>query len=130
MEILGRVPVSDRRREEYQGFRRREGRDLEDWATWCALAERYGPDWRSWPGPARDPRRAAGVMAPRGPGLEPGGPGPEPRGPGPGPGVPPRVQRLPHQPGGAPPGGGAARRQGPPVARRPAGRSPPPGQGG
>ncbi len=82
LEIIRRVPLSDRRREEYQRFRRREGRDLEDWATWCALAERYGPDWRSWPGPARDPRRAAGVMAPRGPGLEPGGPGLEPGGPG------------------------------------------------
>ena len=78
LEIIRRVPLSDRRREEYQRFRRREGRDLEDWATWCALAERYGPDWRSWPGPARDPRRAAGVMAPRGPGPEPGGPGLEP----------------------------------------------------
>src|SRR5260221_722598 len=56
-------------------------RDLEDWAAWCALAEGYGPDWRSWPGPARDPRRARGVLASGGPGLEPGGPGLEPGGP-------------------------------------------------
>src|SRR5260221_10114629 len=96
MEILGRVPVSDRRREEYQGFRRREGRDLEDWATWCALAERYGPDWRSWPGPARDPRRAAGVIAP-------GGSGPEPGGPSPRSGVPPRRQWLAREQLAAPP---------------------------
>jgi 4-alpha-glucanotransferase len=56
LEIIRQVPMSDRRREEYQRFRRREGRDLEDWAAWCARAEIYGPDWRSWPGPARDPR--------------------------------------------------------------------------
>src|SRR5258707_11136399 len=74
LEIIRRVPMSDRRHEEYQRFRRREGRDLEDWATWCALAERYGPDWRSWPGPARDPRRPAGVIAPRGSGPAPRGP--------------------------------------------------------
>ncbi|MCL9762914.1 4-alpha-glucanotransferase [Frankia sp. AiPa1] len=23
--------------------------DLENFATWCALAERHGPDWRAWP---------------------------------------------------------------------------------
>jgi 4-alpha-glucanotransferase len=59
LEALHRVPLSDRRREEYQRYRQREGRDLEDWAAWCVLAERYGPDWRSWPASARDPRAAA-----------------------------------------------------------------------
>jgi 4-alpha-glucanotransferase len=78
LEIIRRVPMSGRRHEEYQRFRRRDRRDLEDWAAWCALAERYGPDWRSWPGPARDPRRAPGVLASGGPGLEPGGPGADP----------------------------------------------------
>jgi 4-alpha-glucanotransferase len=70
LEIIYRVPLSDRRREEYQRFRRREGRALEDWATWCALAEWYGPDWRSWPGPARDPRRAAAIATPGGPAAD------------------------------------------------------------
>jgi 4-alpha-glucanotransferase len=74
LEIIRQVPMSDRRREEYQRFRRREGRDLEDWAAWCARAEMYGPDWRSWPGPARDPRRVAGGPEPGG--REPGGPEP------------------------------------------------------
>ncbi len=59
LEMLHRVPLSDRRREEYQRYRQREGRDLEDWAAWCVLAERYGPDWRLWPASARDPRAAA-----------------------------------------------------------------------
>jgi 4-alpha-glucanotransferase len=70
LEIIQRVPLSDRRREEYQGYRQREGRDLEDWATWCVLADRYGPDWRTWPGPARQPRSAAGDTATRWPQAE------------------------------------------------------------
>jgi 4-alpha-glucanotransferase len=68
LKIIRRVPISGRRQGEYQRFRRREGRALEDWAAWCTLAERYGPDWRSWPGPARDPARAADIMARGGPG--------------------------------------------------------------
>jgi 4-alpha-glucanotransferase len=28
---------------------------LRDWATWCALAEVHGPDWRTWPQPFRRP---------------------------------------------------------------------------
>ena len=64
LEIIHMVPLSDARREEYQRFRKREGRDLEDWAAWCALAERHGPDWRDWPAPDRDPRRAATDPAP------------------------------------------------------------------
>ena len=28
---------------------------LRDWATWCALAEVHGPDWRAWPEPLRRP---------------------------------------------------------------------------
>ncbi|HTW03197.1 MAG TPA: 4-alpha-glucanotransferase [Streptosporangiaceae bacterium] len=59
LEIIHQVPLSDRRREAYERFRREQGRDLADWAQWCALAERHGPDWRSWPKPLRQPRRAA-----------------------------------------------------------------------
>jgi 4-alpha-glucanotransferase len=33
--------------------------DLVSFATFCALAERYGPDWRSWPVPLRQPGSAA-----------------------------------------------------------------------
>ncbi|MEU0514409.1 4-alpha-glucanotransferase [Amycolatopsis sp. NPDC006125] len=28
---------------------------VHDFATFCALAERHGPDWREWPEPLRDP---------------------------------------------------------------------------
>jgi 4-alpha-glucanotransferase len=39
------------------------GRDLTDFATWCALAERHGPDWRRWPEGLRDPRGEAVAAA-------------------------------------------------------------------
>jgi 4-alpha-glucanotransferase len=67
LEIIHRVPLSDRRREEYQRYRQREGRDLEDWAAWCVLADRYGPDWRTWPEPDRRPCSAGGDTATPGP---------------------------------------------------------------
>jgi 4-alpha-glucanotransferase len=66
LEIIHRVPLTDARRAEYQRYRHREGRDLEDWATWCVLADRHGPDWRSWPAADRDPAAARAAM--------PGGP--------------------------------------------------------
>jgi 4-alpha-glucanotransferase len=62
LRIIRGVPLSGPRQEEYQRFRRREGRDLKDWSAWCALAERHGPDWRSWPRQAREPRSAAGAI--------------------------------------------------------------------
>jgi len=67
LEIIHRVPMSNRRREEYQRYRQREGRDLEDWAAWCVLADRHGPDWRTWPEPDRRPCSAVGDIATRGP---------------------------------------------------------------
>jgi 4-alpha-glucanotransferase len=38
---------------------------LRDFATFCALAEQHGPDWRSWPEQLRDPNSAE-VKAARG----------------------------------------------------------------
>lgn len=32
---------------------------LRDFATWCALAEQHGPDWRVWPAGMRDPGTAS-----------------------------------------------------------------------
>ena len=46
----GRWPP--RRRAAFGGSPSREGQALDDWATWCALAEIHGPDWRSWPAAA------------------------------------------------------------------------------
>jgi 4-alpha-glucanotransferase len=36
---------------------------LLDWATWCALAEVHGPDWRSWPDALRRPDAPAVARA-------------------------------------------------------------------
>jgi 4-alpha-glucanotransferase len=38
-------------------------RALRDFATWNALAERHGADWRTWPEPLRDPASAAVAQA-------------------------------------------------------------------
>ncbi|RFU39340.1 4-alpha-glucanotransferase, partial [Actinomadura logoneensis] len=38
----------------YEEFRRREGAPLTAFATWCALYEDQGPDWRAWPAGLRD----------------------------------------------------------------------------
>jgi 4-alpha-glucanotransferase len=59
LQILHQVPLTGTRQEEYRRYRQREGRDLRDWAAWCVLAERHGPDWRSWPAADRDPHAAA-----------------------------------------------------------------------
>ena len=40
----------------YTAFREREGSALDDFATWCALADRYGADWHEWPAELRHPR--------------------------------------------------------------------------
>ncbi|SFO53102.1 4-alpha-glucanotransferase [Geodermatophilus obscurus] len=36
-----------------------QGQKLQDWATWCALADVHGPDWHTWPDELRDPRGEA-----------------------------------------------------------------------
>jgi 4-alpha-glucanotransferase len=59
LEILWAAPEDPGRRAGYERFRARQGRALDDWALWCALAEEHGPDWREWPGRLRDPRSAA-----------------------------------------------------------------------
>ncbi|MEU6573928.1 4-alpha-glucanotransferase [Streptomyces sp. NPDC046805] len=50
------VPLGPGRQAAYADFLAEEGRGLEDHATWCALAEVHGSDWRRWPAGLRDPR--------------------------------------------------------------------------
>ncbi|MFE9534260.1 4-alpha-glucanotransferase [Streptomyces sp. NPDC006691] len=59
LDLLYRVPLGPGRRAAYCDFLAEQGGALEDHATWCALAERYGPHWRRWPEGLRDPRSAA-----------------------------------------------------------------------
>ncbi|MCV7151993.1 4-alpha-glucanotransferase [Mycolicibacterium pyrenivorans] len=43
----------------YAAFRARQGRSLDDFATWCALAESHGGDWHRWPEELRHPQSGA-----------------------------------------------------------------------
>jgi 4-alpha-glucanotransferase len=49
LEKIRHVPLRPSRQAALDAFRFRKGRALEDWATWCAIAERHGPDYRTWP---------------------------------------------------------------------------------
>jgi 4-alpha-glucanotransferase len=40
---------------DFDAYRAREGTALVEFATYCALAERHGKDWRHWPAPVRRP---------------------------------------------------------------------------
>ena len=55
LEDVYRVPRSAGRQFAYQAFRDRCGRALDDFALWCALAEKFGSDWREWPEGLRHP---------------------------------------------------------------------------
>lgn len=55
LELIRDVPLGPGRCAAYSDFLAEHGEDLEDHATWCALAERHGPNWRTWPEPLRDP---------------------------------------------------------------------------
>ncbi|WP_269853984.1 4-alpha-glucanotransferase [Streptomyces sp. RPT161] len=56
LELVRTVPLTPGRRAAYCDFLAERGQALDDHATWCALAEVHGPDWRSWPTGLRDPR--------------------------------------------------------------------------
>lgn len=55
LDLVHRVPRSVGREAAYQTFLEREGPGLLAFATWCALAEVHGPQWRSWPTALQDP---------------------------------------------------------------------------
>ncbi|WAZ21760.1 4-alpha-glucanotransferase [Streptomyces cinnabarinus] len=63
LELVREVPLGPGRRAAYADFLAAEGQALEDHATWCALAETHGTDWRRWPEPLRDPRSAETARA-------------------------------------------------------------------
>ena len=58
LEILRAVPLTPARQASLDAFRVRHGRALDDWGTWCAFAEVYGPDYRCWGVSLREPRSA------------------------------------------------------------------------
>src|SRR5215469_13611661 len=65
LEIIHGQPLAPGRRAAFERFRVHQGQALDDWATWCALAEIHGSDFREWPAPLRSIRSAA-VAAERG----------------------------------------------------------------
>ncbi|MGE5289496.1 MAG: 4-alpha-glucanotransferase [Micromonosporaceae bacterium] len=61
LELVHQVPRSEARQASFERFLRRKGESLQDWATWCAIAEDHGPDWRDWPRALNGPRADAAV---------------------------------------------------------------------
>ncbi|CAJ1582567.1 4-alpha-glucanotransferase [[Mycobacterium] wendilense] len=59
LRLVHRVPRSAGRELAYAAFRDRRGVALDDFATWCALAERHGDDWHRWPSQLQHPRSEA-----------------------------------------------------------------------
>jgi 4-alpha-glucanotransferase len=55
LRLVYAVPRGTGREAAYRAYRQREGTGLDDYATWCALAEVHGADWRSWPDGLRQP---------------------------------------------------------------------------
>ncbi len=55
LELLFAVPRSDGRELALRAYTRREGKGLEDYATWCALAEVHGSLTAQWPAELRHP---------------------------------------------------------------------------
>ena len=52
---MRRVPLTPGRQSRYDAYVEREGVGLIDFATWCALAEELGTEWRDWPEGLRHP---------------------------------------------------------------------------
>ena len=63
LEMISKVPLTEPRQDGYDRFRAEGGRRLQEWSAWCALAERYGPDWRDWPQELADPRRGIEMVS-------------------------------------------------------------------
>ncbi len=59
LEIVHGVRLSPGRRSAYEAFVDREGSGVIDVCTWNALAEEFGPKWRSWPQELQHPHSTA-----------------------------------------------------------------------
>ncbi|WP_396903524.1 4-alpha-glucanotransferase [Mycolicibacterium phlei] len=59
LEAVYAVPRSAGRQLAYAAYRQREGAALDDFATWCAIAEVHGADWHDWPAELRHPASPA-----------------------------------------------------------------------
>ncbi|AYG02303.1 4-alpha-glucanotransferase [Gryllotalpicola protaetiae] len=55
LEAVHAVTRTPGREASYRWFLAQNGRSLEDYARWCALAAEHGGDWRQWPTELQDP---------------------------------------------------------------------------
>ena len=65
LRVLHRGQRSGRHSRDFAAFCAREGQSLSDFATWCALAEKYGLPAEQWPAQLQDPRSDAVASARR-----------------------------------------------------------------
>jgi 4-alpha-glucanotransferase len=63
LELLHEASRTPEREEALAAFECEAGQGLTDFATWCALADRHGVPWQSWPRELHDPRSAAVARA-------------------------------------------------------------------
>ncbi len=56
LEIIRAAGLGPERQAELDAFGARDLEAVQDWATWCTIAEVHGPDWRTWPAALADPR--------------------------------------------------------------------------
>jgi 4-alpha-glucanotransferase len=54
-EVLMRIFLAHGGGEAFARWREEQGRELQDWATWAAIADQHGADWHSWPAELRRP---------------------------------------------------------------------------
>ncbi len=59
LRLIHAVKRSAGREIAYRAYRTREGKGLDDYATWCVLFEVHGPDWHEWPEELRHPASGA-----------------------------------------------------------------------
>ncbi|MFB4318456.1 4-alpha-glucanotransferase [Actinomadura sp. 21ATH] len=63
LEAVYAVPRGTARQEAFDWYRHREGAPLMAFATWSALSEEHGADWRRWPAELRDAENPAVAYA-------------------------------------------------------------------
>jgi 4-alpha-glucanotransferase len=54
-EVLMRIFLAHGGGEAFARWRGERGRELQEWATWAAIADRHGADWHAWPPELRRP---------------------------------------------------------------------------
>jgi len=54
-EVLMRIFLAHGGGEAFGRWREEQGRELQEWATWAALADQHGADWHAWPPELRRP---------------------------------------------------------------------------